>query len=496
MTLLSVTARGARERAARGLLLLASVVLALVSPRPYANWNSGSRLAAVESLVDYRTWEIDRSVFAKPLRVDAFAPSPYEPCSRRTRLTHLQKLPVDSKLMYAGYLRTSIAGTGDKMLIGSHYYSDKSPLPSLLMAGVYSVIQSASGLTARSRADVFIYSMTLISSGLPYFAAVAAVSALAVRLLGARGLLLAASFTFATAAPSFTRDVNIHIVLLASAAALFLGLNAFRERLRQGHRPWLVAGALGTLGGFAYGTDMGAGPVLFVTLLPLVAYRCFSGEKSDVRLFLIFLLAAAPWIAAHHVLNFRIGGTFWPASASLQNFQWPDSPWTSDNLTGSWKHPNLQSAVKSAMGFLFGFLLHNPTLLLALAGFVLLLRDRRKVDEMPELIFAAAWSAGTWLLYSSASRTGQIGFARWFLPMLAPGYYVLAILLRERPKLWREFLILSGGGAVIAANLWRWGPWIRIVPNIRTALATALLVWIFLWLSNRIPPPSLTSERT
>ena len=39
-------------------------------------------------------------------------------------------------------------GTLDKLLIDGHYYSDKSPVPALLLAGVYEVWQAATGLTA------------------------------------------------------------------------------------------------------------------------------------------------------------------------------------------------------------------------------------------------------------------------------------------------------------------------------------------------------------
>ena len=46
------------------LVTFGAVLVALVSARPYAgSWNDGSRLATVESLVDYHTLAIDRSIF-------------------------------------------------------------------------------------------------------------------------------------------------------------------------------------------------------------------------------------------------------------------------------------------------------------------------------------------------------------------------------------------------------------------------------------------------
>ena len=45
---------------------LVAVAIALIGARPYAgSWNDGSRLATVESLVDYHTWEIDNSTSAR-----------------------------------------------------------------------------------------------------------------------------------------------------------------------------------------------------------------------------------------------------------------------------------------------------------------------------------------------------------------------------------------------------------------------------------------------
>ncbi len=49
------------------LVLVSSGLVAAASARPYAgSWNDGSRLAAVESLIDYRNFAIDQSVFVQP----------------------------------------------------------------------------------------------------------------------------------------------------------------------------------------------------------------------------------------------------------------------------------------------------------------------------------------------------------------------------------------------------------------------------------------------
>src|SRR5438270_12895490 len=91
------------DRLGMVVVVIATGVAAL-STRPYAgSWNDGSRLAAVESLVDYHTWAIDDSIFA---------------------------------------------GTRVKMWIDGHFYSDKSPVPTLWLVIVYRGIQVISVLDA------------------------------------------------------------------------------------------------------------------------------------------------------------------------------------------------------------------------------------------------------------------------------------------------------------------------------------------------------------
>jgi len=115
-------------------------------------------------------------------------------------------------------------GTADKLLIDGHFYSDKSPVPALLLALLYQALQWLTGLTACQHPEAFCYLMTLASSGLPYV-----VSAWAVYHFGrllqlppGTCLALAASFALATVAPVYARHTNNHTLLLGVAALLVL----------------------------------------------------------------------------------------------------------------------------------------------------------------------------------------------------------------------------------------------------------------------------------
>ena len=454
--------------------------IALVSARPYAgSWNDGSRLAAVEALVDQHTFAIDHSIFVQPPHpADPLAPTPY-----------LRDEPLVQH------------GTNDKLFIDGHYYSDKPAVISLLMAGVYQVWQWCGGATAAARPDRFCLLMTLATSGLAYVVTVGC----GYRLAGALGLpvgarvALAASLGLATIALPYARHVNNHIMLLAVATALFLALVRLAEAVRAGQTPWLQLAWVGTLAGLGYNLDLGTGPMLLLCLTVLLAHR--SRRLAPLA---VFGLGTLPWLITHHVINYTLGGTFTPMNAVPAYSLWPGCPFTAQNLTGGWNHTPGHFLVYIA-GMLAGkrgFLGHNLPLFLALPALIVLLRRRR--TERAELVFAGCWAGGTWLLYGALSNnySGVCCTVRWFVPLLAPGYFALAVLLRDYPERRRDFYALSGWGAVLGGLMWRQGPWMgHMVPCFWPIQAAALLSWYVARRSRRttetlMAEPGSSSEPT
>src|SRR5262249_10585296 len=154
------------------------------------------------------------------------------------------------------------------------------PVPALLLAGVYQGWHGLTGLSARTRPDLFAYGMTLASSGLAYVVAVWCVFALGgvLRLPLAPRLLLAASFALATVSLTYARHVNNHILLLGVASGVML-LLARLPNERPG-RAWGCLLLLGTLAGMGYTIDLGTGPVLLACTLTVVAWRCLLPPLS------------------------------------------------------------------------------------------------------------------------------------------------------------------------------------------------------------------------
>jgi hypothetical protein len=241
--------------------------------------------------------------------------------------------------------------------------------------------------------------------------------------------------------------------------------------------PWRRAVMVGALAGFAYSIDLGAGPVILLATLGLVAYR--SRRFGAVAL---SVLAALPAIAVHHVANYAIGGTFLPANTVPEYLQAAGGGFSAQNMTGGWNHPSIGRFVMYAASLLFGkrgFFGHNLPLFLTIPAVAFLVR--RRSDQLPEIVCALAWCFGTWLVYAAGS-TNSSGYAasiRWFVPLLAPAYFVIALFLRERPGYRTDFLILTGWGVVMAALMWWKGPWMkRMVPLFWPIQGMALLSWL------------------
>src|SRR5579885_290722 len=414
-----------RDRPWIGLAVLAAaLLLAAVTARPYAGaWNDGSRLATVEALVDHHTLAIDDSIFVRVPPLDPGTPSPY---------------PRDSELLQT-------KGTKDKLYIDGRYYSDKSPVPALLLAGVYEAWEAATGLTARQRPDLFCLVMTLASSGLAYVVAVGCVYRIAGLVGLGRGprLVLTASFGLATVALPYAAHVNNHALLLGVTAALMLGFVRLAREQQAGRMPWRRLLVLGELAGLGYGIDLGIGPVLVLCAGALIAVRCRRWTAVAA-----FALAALPWLLLHHAVNYATGGTLMPANAVAAYFDWPGCPFNEGNMTGGWKHESVGHFLLYAAALLVGkqgFFGHNLPLFLLLPALWHLLR---RSAELPEVLFAVGLCAGVWLMYAvnSNNSSGKCLSVRWFVPLLAPAYYLLALYLKRRPDVLRDLLVLSAGG--------------------------------------------------
>ena len=96
---------------------------------------------------------------------------------------------------------------------------------------------------------------------------------------------------------------------------------------------------------------------------------------------------------------------------------------------------------------------------LASLGLILLLFRRR--PETPELLFAGACCS-----------------IRWFVPLVAPLYFALALVLRECPRRRKDFVLLSAAGLVLGVWMWRKGAWMLLDGEFGSRLVKLLGKWL------------------
>ena len=455
-------------------LAAVAMLVAVAGARPYAgSWNDGCRLAAVESLIDSGKLAIDDSVFcAVPQRLLDSGYLPYPP-GRADLIQH---------------------GTRDKLFVRGHFHSDKPAVVSLLMAGAYRPLMWAGLPRPGDRPDVFAWVMTVLTSGVGYAVAVGCMWVLGRRVgLDPRWRLAwVASFALATYAPAYTRHVNTHLPQLAVVAGMILLLLGLHDARTAGRTAWGQLAALGTLAGLGFNLDFGSGPLLVVSVFLLVAWR-----ERRVGPVAVYTLAALPWVAAGVGLNYAISGFVLPMNMYPQHHLWAGSPFSAANMTGFLHHGAGDQALYAA-AMLFGkqgFFTHNlPTLLAVLCGGWVIRRARGRA----ELVCLLLWCVASWGLYAVTSNNmgGACCSVRWFMPFLAPAFWLLAVTLKERPDLRTDFAALSAWGAVLGALMWWKGPWtLRMVPLLWPVVGCALLTWCAIGWRATPAPPAPASRR-
>ena len=410
-----------------------AAAVALFGARPYSDgFNDGSRLATVESLGERGTFCIDDSLFVRP-SLHPERPNPYN-----SRIEGVR-----------------VVGTLDKVRIGGSYYSDKPPVPALIAGGCYRAWLVCGGAPARENVGTFCYWSAVLSSGLPFVIAVIATCRMArdLVLTPLWQFLFVLSFGGCTLALVYTRQLNGHIQLLASASVVGWLL----VRLAEDASVKRMFG-LGTAAGLGFTFDLGMGPLLLALVLIAVA-----GTTRSLRSTVLVAVSALPWVSLHFALNYGIGGTFVPLGSVMEYLDYPDTAFGPHNATGTWKHDSIPGFAAYAVALLVGergFLAFNPTLWLALPAALWLCW---KVDRPRRfaLLVAIGWPLLSWLLYSATSNnhSGSCCSIRWFVPLLAPGSLILGMLLKERPRFRADFMWLSAVGAAIASKTYEGGPW-------------------------------------
>lgn len=385
-------------------------VIGLVSILPhYASANDGSRMAAIESLVERHTWVIDDTGF----------------------------------------------DTIDRVFIDGHFYSDKLATVTLLGAAAYWPLHAVGVRLGTGWSLGYFLITLLVVKSLWLLGILAFYRTLRLtRLEEAGRLWLTAALGFGSLYFTWSATFNSHEVA-ASLIAIGFWLLVTEAHVDTGPRPGRLLAA-GTCLGLAASCD----PTLLAATAAFLGY-----VVSDARLrstWWAFVIGSIVALLPAFWVNVLISGSPIPVQLVPAYFDYPGSPWSADlQLTGEAVNRGWP-LVTYAAGMLLGsrgFLLYNPLLLLALP---LLAREAfggRQFTREARAVVVSSLAVVAYYVLFSVNYGGWSYSIRWFVPLLPLWLFFLHPFLvgwgRRRQVVFGGLLAVS----VVIAAIGVLNPW-------------------------------------
>ncbi|WP_293330740.1 hypothetical protein [Microcoleus sp. CAWBG58] len=331
--------------------------------RPVATSNDASRLATIESLVDFHTFIIDNSRFI---------------------------------------------WTIDKYLYQGHFYSDKPPILSIYGSFFYALLK-VFGISFKNQ---FMLTNTLLiilvvgvatATGIVYlyrifkFLAVEETWIDVVIIIAGTGTLLL----------PYSTVFSNHVV---SASLLMAGFY-YLLRVKESIRYSLLSGLLITLAGSI--------DVVAFIFVPFFAVSFFNKPlKSKI----VFALAGALVMVIYLQLNFYTSGSLRPPSMNQSLWEYPGSAFDSTTLSGLAYHSNFPALLNYAFHMIIGhrgLISYTPILVFSIFGFVKILRNKEFKYRQEYLLILLASSAYV-LMYilRSNNYSGYSYGVRWYANLM------------------------------------------------------------------------------
>ncbi|NEQ53141.1 MAG: hypothetical protein F6K11_23890 [Leptolyngbya sp. SIO3F4] len=340
------------------------LLFVLLTTVQVASWNDASRMALIQSLVEYGTFIIDDSTFIE---------------------------------------------TGDKVFFDQHFYSDKPPLLSIFASPIYFVLYRL-GFSLKSHEVFTYYLITLLSVGVlsalglmvfrkiikDFFGAKDDWADLVTLVVGAGTLLLPYALLFNNHAPSGV------LILIG-----FYFLLDFRRQAT--FKKPIYAGLFFSLAG---GIDI----TQFLFLPFIFGLFAIRSIKAGVT----FAIACLPILALYLFLNFHMFGNFMPPAMNASLWDYPGSAFGPETLSALATHDGFADILLYGFHMLLGhrgLITHTPLLLLAILGWVAFYKQNwgfRYKTEYICLLFVCFLYMGIYI-YKSINYSGWAYGVRWFV---------------------------------------------------------------------------------
>jgi len=388
-----------------------SVFLGLfaILTRPAAANNDASRLATIESLVDFQTFIIDNSRFI---------------------------------------------WTVDKYFYQGHFYSDKPPILSIYSSFFYAVLKTV-GISFGSQFMLAISLLTILvvgastAIGMVYFYKTLKLLEIEENwidilliVLGTGTLLLPYSTVFSN-----------HVV---SASLLMAGFY-YLLRVKEGVKYSLLSGMLISLAGSI--------DIAVFIFIPFVAVNFFNKPlKSKI----VFALACALVLIIYFQLNVYTSGSLLPPSMNKPLWDYPGSQFDSNSLSGLASHPTSLSLFNYAFHMIVGnrgLISYTPILGFSIFGFIKLLSYREFKFRQEYLLIILASSAYVLMyIFRSNNYSGYSYGVRWYANLM----FLLCLPLAEvseevkSSKRVRQAFIIIGCLSIFISFVGVIHPWVAV----------------------------------
>jgi hypothetical protein len=384
----------------RGLLYLLVLLLLAMTHSAPGSWNDESRIATVQSLVESRSFIIDKSVFST---------------------------------------------TGDKVFINGHFYSDKPPMPSALGAAIYLPLYEF-GLNLHRDSSVPYYIVTLLTAKLFW-------------LLGSIAFFLALGFTALDAKMRFLASVALAVgSLYFSWSTTFNGHELAASFLAIGFyfllKARFTANINLNLSGAAFflalasTADVPTG--VFYALFLLYVLHDARLRPAVAYYLLPLLVTVVPALA----MTYSIHHSIVPVQIVKAYFDYPGSPWIGSNDLSGMRTNSLWFILRYGLLVLIGpkgFLIYNPILWVALWGLVQSLRRKGLFFREAIVIASGTGLLALYYIFFTDNYGGWSYSIRWFVPLLPLLFFFLFPYLEAYDlKRAARFRVLLGAAVVIA----------------------------------------------
>ncbi|NJL69677.1 MAG: hypothetical protein HC894_29520 [Microcoleus sp. SM1_3_4] len=331
--------------------------------RSTAGHNEASRLATVQSLVDFHTFIIDNSQFV---------------------------------------------WTVDKYFYQGHFYSDKPPILSIYASFFYALLK-VFGISFSDRFDLSIWLLTVLvvgvstALGIVYFYKT-------LQFMGVKeqwiDVLLIIAGTGTLLLPYSTVFSN-HVV---SASLLIAGFY-YLLRVQEGVTYSLLSGLLITLAG-----SIDITVFIFVPFFGVVFFN--KPLKSKI----VFALACAVVLIVYFQLNVYLSGSLRPPSMNTSLWDYPGSSFDSNTLSGVASHSNLSSQINYFFHMTIGYrglISYTPILVFSIWGFIKVLANKQfKYRQEYLLIFLASSAYVMMYILRSNNYSGHSYGVRWYANLM------------------------------------------------------------------------------